>query len=192
MLDLFPSYIAYLWLMLTFKGIQFWCALLSLLSVFLFSSQHIRYICFCWNLKSNIFSGLHEDEAEVTLNVCLGKEFSGGDLFFQGVRCDAHVTTNTQPEVWLLPYYYGKIIFMLNNLSNYIGLQHTSEFCFKLQRENNNACQLMIHTHSVIWMVLPSVSLVSKSWKSYTRTTSQKLPIIVGEPNKSHTKISCF
>ncbi|RZB43554.1 putative PKHD-type hydroxylase [Glycine soja] len=48
--------------------------------------------------SSVAFSGLHEDEAEVTLNVCLGKEFSGGDLFFQGVRCDAHVTTNTQPE----------------------------------------------------------------------------------------------
>ncbi|KAK7390903.1 hypothetical protein VNO78_19093 [Psophocarpus tetragonolobus] len=27
---------------------------------------------------------LHVDDAEVTLNICLGKEFSGGELFFRG------------------------------------------------------------------------------------------------------------
>ncbi|XP_074583981.1 2-oxoglutarate and iron-dependent oxygenase domain-containing protein CP2-like isoform X2 [Curcuma longa] len=42
--------------------------------------------------------GFHVDDAEVTLNVCLGKDFSGGNLFFQGVRCDKHVNTETQPE----------------------------------------------------------------------------------------------
>lgn len=39
------------------------------------------------------------DDAEVTLNVCLGKEFSGGELFFRGVRCEKHVNTETQAEV---------------------------------------------------------------------------------------------
>ncbi|KAL5726592.1 2-oxoglutarate and iron-dependent oxygenase domain-containing protein cp2 [Ranunculus cassubicifolius] len=42
--------------------------------------------------------GFHVDDSEVTLNVCLGKEFSGGELFFRGVRCDRHVNTETQPE----------------------------------------------------------------------------------------------
>ncbi|XP_074281849.1 2-oxoglutarate and iron-dependent oxygenase domain-containing protein CP2 [Silene latifolia] len=42
--------------------------------------------------------GFHVDDAEVTLNICLGKEFSGGELFFRGVRCDKHVNTETQPE----------------------------------------------------------------------------------------------
>ncbi|GLT91888.1 hypothetical protein SLE2022_097500 [Rubroshorea leprosula] len=39
--------------------------------------------------------GFHVDDSEVTLNVCLGKQFSGGDLFFRGVRCDKHVNTET-------------------------------------------------------------------------------------------------
>ncbi|KAF5181018.1 2-oxoglutarate and iron-dependent oxygenase domain-containing protein [Thalictrum thalictroides] len=42
--------------------------------------------------------GFHVDDSEVTLNVCLGKQFSGGELFFRGVRCDKHVNTDTQPE----------------------------------------------------------------------------------------------
>ncbi|KAH9607374.1 hypothetical protein KSS87_020145 [Heliosperma pusillum] len=42
--------------------------------------------------------GFHVDDAEVTLNICLGKEFAGGELFFRGVRCDKHVNTETQPE----------------------------------------------------------------------------------------------
>ena len=39
------------------------------------------------------------DDSEVSLNVCVGKQFSGGELFFRGVRCDEHVNTETQPEV---------------------------------------------------------------------------------------------
>lgn len=42
--------------------------------------------------------GFHVDDSEVTLNVCLGKQFSGGQLFFRGIRCDKHVNTSTQPE----------------------------------------------------------------------------------------------
>ncbi|XP_048329485.1 2-oxoglutarate and iron-dependent oxygenase domain-containing protein CP2 isoform X1 [Ziziphus jujuba] len=42
--------------------------------------------------------GFHVDDSEVTLNVCLGKQFSGGELFFRGTRCDKHVNTGTQSE----------------------------------------------------------------------------------------------
>ncbi|KAF1878916.1 hypothetical protein Lal_00047588 [Lupinus albus] len=42
--------------------------------------------------------GFHVDDSEITLNICLGKEFSGGELFFRGVRCDDHVNTETQTE----------------------------------------------------------------------------------------------
>lgn len=35
----------------------------------------------------------HVDDSEVTLNVCLGEEFEGGDLLFQGVRCAEHQST---------------------------------------------------------------------------------------------------
>ncbi|XP_042504790.1 2-oxoglutarate and iron-dependent oxygenase domain-containing protein CP2-like isoform X1 [Macadamia integrifolia] len=42
--------------------------------------------------------GFHVDDSEVTLNVCLGEQFSGGELFFRGIRCEKHVNTETQPE----------------------------------------------------------------------------------------------
>ncbi|KAG8661571.1 hypothetical protein MANES_01G016000v8 [Manihot esculenta] len=42
--------------------------------------------------------GFHVDDSEVTLNVCLGKQFSGGELFFRGTRCDKHVNTGSQSE----------------------------------------------------------------------------------------------
>ncbi|XP_028805461.1 uncharacterized PKHD-type hydroxylase At1g22950 isoform X1 [Neltuma alba] len=46
----------------------------------------------------DVDSGFHVDDSEVTLNVCLGKEFSGGELFFRGTRCDRHVNTGSQSE----------------------------------------------------------------------------------------------
>lgn len=42
--------------------------------------------------------GFHVDDSEVTLNVCVGKQFTGGELFFRGVRCEKHVNTGTQSE----------------------------------------------------------------------------------------------
>ncbi|KMZ56356.1 2-oxoglutarate (2OG) and Fe(II)-dependent oxygenase superfamilyprotein [Zostera marina] len=42
--------------------------------------------------------GFHVDDSEVTLNVCLGNKFLGGDLFFRGVRCEKHVNSDIQPE----------------------------------------------------------------------------------------------
>ncbi|GAB2297000.1 2-oxoglutarate and iron-dependent oxygenase domain-containing protein cp2 [Dionaea muscipula] len=51
-----------------------------------------------YGIDRDIDLGFHVDDAEVALNVCLGKQFSGGELFFRGVRCDKHVNTETQPE----------------------------------------------------------------------------------------------
>ncbi|XP_068643112.1 2-oxoglutarate and iron-dependent oxygenase domain-containing protein CP2-like isoform X1 [Aristolochia californica] len=45
--------------------------------------------------------GFHVDDSEVTLNVCLGKHFTGGQLFFRGTRCDKHVNSETHPEEML-------------------------------------------------------------------------------------------
>ncbi|KAK7271211.1 hypothetical protein RJT34_26921 [Clitoria ternatea] len=42
--------------------------------------------------------GFHVDDSEVTLNVCLGKQFSGGELFFRGMRCEKHVNTGSHSE----------------------------------------------------------------------------------------------
>ncbi|KAL0699895.1 hypothetical protein Bca4012_056017 [Brassica carinata] len=40
----------------------------------------------------------HVDDSEVTLNVCLGKQFSGGELYFRGVRCVNHMDSPTGEE----------------------------------------------------------------------------------------------
>jgi hypothetical protein len=33
----------------------------------------------------------HADDSEVTLNLCLGERFTGGDLYFRGRRCFGHL-----------------------------------------------------------------------------------------------------
>ncbi|KAH6771509.1 DNA helicase ROCK-N-ROLLERS [Perilla frutescens var. hirtella] len=51
-----------------------------------------------YGIDRDVDLGFHVDDSEVTLNVCLGKQFSGGELFFRGVRCGKHVNTETQSE----------------------------------------------------------------------------------------------
>ena len=40
----------------------------------------------------------HVDDSEVTLNVCLGERFEGGELLFRGLRCEAHLQSGWTPE----------------------------------------------------------------------------------------------
>ena len=42
--------------------------------------------------------GFHADDSEVTFNFCLGGEFIGSDLYFQGRRCFNHMQTDHRPE----------------------------------------------------------------------------------------------
>ncbi|KAM7250811.1 hypothetical protein ACFE04_022694 [Oxalis oulophora] len=42
--------------------------------------------------------GFHVDDSEVTLDVCLGKKFSGGDLHFRGTRCEKHMHSKSHSE----------------------------------------------------------------------------------------------
>ncbi|KAF3626162.1 putative dehydration-responsive element-binding protein 2A-like [Capsicum annuum] len=64
-----------------------------------------------YGMDKGVDLGLHVDDAEVTLNVCLGKHFTGGDLFFQGVRCEKHMNTETRPEeVFNYPHVAGRAI----------------------------------------------------------------------------------
>nr|XP_043624328.1 2-oxoglutarate and iron-dependent oxygenase domain-containing protein CP2-like [Erigeron canadensis] len=51
-----------------------------------------------YGLDRDLDLGFHVDDSEVTLNVCLGKQFTGGELFFRGVRCEKHVNGETYPE----------------------------------------------------------------------------------------------
>ncbi|XP_059433419.1 2-oxoglutarate and iron-dependent oxygenase domain-containing protein CP2-like isoform X4 [Corylus avellana] len=51
-----------------------------------------------YGMDRDVDLGFHVDDSEVTLNVCLGKQFSGGELFFRGIRCDNHVHSGTEQE----------------------------------------------------------------------------------------------
>lgn len=42
--------------------------------------------------------GFHADDSEVTFNFCLGGDFIGSDLYFQGRRCFNHLQTPHRPE----------------------------------------------------------------------------------------------
>ena len=52
-----------------------------------------------YGVDRDVDLGFHTDDSEVTLNVCLGKQFTGGDLFFRGMRCEDHVNGQIYPEV---------------------------------------------------------------------------------------------
>ncbi|XP_024995623.1 uncharacterized PKHD-type hydroxylase At1g22950-like [Cynara cardunculus var. scolymus] len=52
-----------------------------------------------YGMDRDVELGFHVDDSEVTLNVCLGKQFTGGELFFRDVRCEKHVNSETHPEV---------------------------------------------------------------------------------------------
>ncbi|KAM5567829.1 2-oxoglutarate and iron-dependent oxygenase domain-containing protein CP2 [Rosa sericea] len=54
-----------------------------------------------YGIDRDVELGFHVDDAEVTLNVCLGKQFTGGELYFRGVRCDKHVNSETLSEFGL-------------------------------------------------------------------------------------------
>lgn len=42
--------------------------------------------------------GFHTDDSEITLNACLGKEFTEGTLYYQGLRCHGCQQTPTLPD----------------------------------------------------------------------------------------------
>ncbi|XP_061994844.1 2-oxoglutarate and iron-dependent oxygenase domain-containing protein CP2-like isoform X4 [Rosa rugosa] len=61
-----------------------------------------------YGIDRDVELGFHVDDAEVTLNVCLGKQFTGGELYFRGVRCDKHVNSETlSEEVFDYPHVPG-------------------------------------------------------------------------------------
>ncbi|OWM68035.1 hypothetical protein CDL15_Pgr017603 [Punica granatum] len=55
-----------------------------------------------YGMDRDVELGFHVDDSEVTLNVCLGEQFSGGELFFRGVR-----------KVWTIPMFQGLQFFIM-------------------------------------------------------------------------------
>lgn len=56
----------------------------------------------------------HVDDSEVTLNICLGREFEGGELHFGGIRCTHHAQTKIFPdENFTLNHAVGRAVIHL-------------------------------------------------------------------------------
>jgi hypothetical protein len=49
-----------------------------------------------------MFADMHVDDSEITLNVCLGKQFTGGKMYFIGRRCENHLSSEPQQQVLYL------------------------------------------------------------------------------------------
>jgi hypothetical protein len=50
-----------------------------------------------YKVDKDVSLDFHVDAGDVTLNVCLGREFTGGTLYFRGVRCALHQETAPLP-----------------------------------------------------------------------------------------------
>lgn len=51
-----------------------------------------------YELQGDLELDFHADDSEVTLNLCLGKHFTGGNLFFGGLRCVHHLQSDVLPD----------------------------------------------------------------------------------------------
>lgn len=47
-----------------------------------------------YEIGKDLKLGFHRDDSQVTLNVCLGDSFTGGDIYFKGQRCNRHPDTS--------------------------------------------------------------------------------------------------
>jgi len=51
-----------------------------------------------YKLGEDTSLGFHTDDSDVTLNVCLGKKFEGGSLYYKGLRCRLCQQTESLPQ----------------------------------------------------------------------------------------------
>lgn len=59
-------------------------------------SQHTFTVEYQQNGDRNL--GFHVDDSHVTLNLCLGYQFEGANVYFKGERCPAHVNTAAKSQ----------------------------------------------------------------------------------------------
>jgi len=66
------------------------------------SLDHHHAFIVQYKLKEDVSLDFHYDESEVTLNLCLGRQFTGGSLYFQGLLLK-HETQNESFELFHQP-----------------------------------------------------------------------------------------
>jgi hypothetical protein len=55
--------------------------------------DHHHGFVVAYEMGKDVNLDMHVDDADITLNICLGKQFTKGDLLFAGVRCHHHQRT---------------------------------------------------------------------------------------------------
>uniref|UniRef100_A0ACD5VP48 Uncharacterized protein n=1 Tax=Avena sativa TaxID=4498 RepID=A0ACD5VP48_AVESA len=72
---------------------------------------------------------MHVDDSDITLNVCLGKQFTGGEIYFVGRRCRNHVNSGPKhEETFLYSHVVGQALLYHGRHRHYVcpsyGLRH--------------------------------------------------------------------
>lgn len=69
-----------------------------------------------YKMGKDVQLDFHVDASDVTLNVCLGREFTGGELFFHGIRCGLCQQTEPLPgESFEITHVPGRAILHRGN-----------------------------------------------------------------------------
>ena len=77
-----------------------------------------------YDLKEDLDLSYHYDNAEVTLNVSLGKDFTGGNLYFGDMKDVRLMAAESCVDVCVLCCYTTKSWFMLEQQSPLTGRIH--------------------------------------------------------------------
>ncbi|KAG7594504.1 Prolyl 4-hydroxylase alpha subunit [Arabidopsis thaliana x Arabidopsis arenosa] len=74
--------------------------------------------------------GCRVDDSEITLDVCLRKQFEGGEISFVGTRCQKHYETNIKPEE-VFRYYHTQGQAILHRGRHRHGARATTASCYR-------------------------------------------------------------
>ncbi|CAL9218151.1 unnamed protein product [Arabidopsis halleri] len=74
--------------------------------------------------------GYHVDDSEITLNVCVRKQFEGGEISFVGTRCQKHKQTNIKPEE-VFRYFHTQGQAILHRGRHRHGARATAPSCYR-------------------------------------------------------------
>ncbi len=63
-----------------------------------------------YKIGKDVSLGFHTDDSDVTFNVCLGKKFTGGTIYFNGLRCHVCQLTSSQQEYVEIEHKLGRAL----------------------------------------------------------------------------------
>ncbi|CAM0880024.1 unnamed protein product [Alopecurus aequalis] len=81
-------------------------------------SQH-SYVVSCSG--DDIGLGMHVEDSDITLNVCLRKQFTGGEIYFVGRRCESHYSSGAyEQEIFRYSHVVGQALLYHGRHRHYV------------------------------------------------------------------------